>query len=326
MVRHGQRDHLHQGRAMRRAQILEAMVLLVSERGFAHTTVAEVCTAAKVSRRTFYEHFAGLEECLLAVMDDANYRVRSVVSGAFDEEQRWQDGVRRAVASLLLLFECEPRLARVCFVETLAAGSWALERRARHIMQLVSMIVERWPIPNDLHVDAFAAAAVMEALLGIIHKRLLTEREQPLVSLLTPLMGLISAIYLDPRSAEEEVRRAEAFAGELRIARDLVPDLLPHGSAVPAALRDPRAHRARACLRYLAGHDGASNMQIAAGIEVARPEQISRLLTRLSGMGLLVKSSGSPGRPNAWSLSSGGAAVTRSLTQTNAMPVPPDLI
>lgn len=90
------------------------------------------------------------------------------------------------------------------------------------------------------------------------------------------------------------------------------------GVAVPAALRDPRAHRARRAVCYLAEQGGRglgpSNREIADGIGVARHEQISKLLARLADIGLLVKHApGRRGHSNAWSLTPYGLEVARAL-------------
>ena len=48
-----------------RARVLEAITQVVADKGYAATTVADVCRAARVSRGTFYEQFAGKEEAFL---------------------------------------------------------------------------------------------------------------------------------------------------------------------------------------------------------------------------------------------------------------------
>jgi AcrR family transcriptional regulator/DNA-binding transcriptional ArsR family regulator len=320
-----------QGVSLRRARILDAMVHAAGERGFAHVTVSDLCARARVSRGTFYETFSGREECFLAVIDDGHRRARALIAKAFAQEQLWQDGLRTALASLLLLFDEEPLLARVWFVEALAAGSWALERRERHVAALTATIVGRWPIPEEAQVSPLAAAAVMEAVLGILHTHLLTNKREPLIALLGPLMGLIVAIYADSQSAAAEIERCRALTHTIiaGCARESGGDLnrgFGAGSrcdavsrsdtasgedtadavARPKILANPRAHRARRCLFYLAEYPGASNRQVASAIGVASQSQVSSLLARLARSGLLHKRAGRPGHANAWMLSSYG--------------------
>jgi hypothetical protein len=89
---------------------------------------------------------------------------------------------------------------------------------------------------------------------------------------------------------------------------------------VPASLRDPRAHRARKCLLYLAEHPGASNRRIATAIGITRHDQISTLLSRLARGGLVVNQGRRPGLANAWSLSIDGQRVARALLTHNDVP------
>ena len=78
------------------------------------------------------------------------------------------------------------------------------------------------------------------------------------------------------------------------------------------------AHRLRACLRYVGGNPGASNRAIAANLRISHLGQTSALLARLHRAGLLLKRSGAPGRPNAWSLSTYGAEVLQALRASQA--------
>jgi AcrR family transcriptional regulator len=49
-----------------RDRLLAGAARAVSERGFAGATIADIVRFARVSRRTFYDHFAGKEECIEA--------------------------------------------------------------------------------------------------------------------------------------------------------------------------------------------------------------------------------------------------------------------
>ncbi len=297
-----------------RARLIDALVLVIYERGYAQATVTEVCARANVGRGTFYELFDSLQACFLAMMDGGYQHARVLVARAFATQDCWQDAVRAALASLLEFFDGEPLLARVWLIETLAAGAWALERRERYLAALTSAIVERWVTVEEPQPSPLAATGVMESVLGIVRGHLLGEREEPLLTLLGPLMGLITAVYLGAQAATVEVERCEALTREMLAGREPpVHDAGTGNVEIPPALRDPRAHRARGCLRYLAQSPGASNRQVARAVGIVRDDQISTMLARLMRMGLLVKSPGRPGSPNAWSLSPRGLQVVGAL-------------
>jgi AcrR family transcriptional regulator len=300
-----------------RARILDAMVLTVAEQGFPNTTITAVCACARVSRATFYDSFDGLKDCFIAVIDDGYHSACALVNKAFKGQQDWRVGLRDALGGLLAFFDDEPLLARVWLIETLAAGSWALERRARHLAALTALITERWSLPADAEVNPLAAPAAVEAVLGIIQARLLTNTEEPLITLLGPLMGLISTVYLGRAAATVETERGRAHARQILTERESrTSHARPHEPEIPPALRNPRAHRARECLQHLDANPGSSNRQIANALGIVRQEQISKVLARLHALGLLIKCPAAPGGANAWTLTPYGTQTVHAL-QTN---------
>ncbi len=291
------------------------MVLAVGERGFAHVRVGAVCAQAKVSRGTFAELFDGPEDCFLAVLDDGYRGTRTLISQAFEREGSWLDGVRGALVALLLFFDADPVLARVLLVEAAAAGAWARERRERRIASLMSLIERRWGAPPGGDAHPHVTAGVMASILGVLHTHLVTGRREPLITLLGSLMGLITAPYLEQRQIVREIERADAAVRDLLAGRrHEPPSPVAEDVAIPALLRNSRAHRARACLLHLAEHPGASNRQIASAVGIVRHNHISALLARLAGMELLLKRPPHQrGGPNAWSLTPHGERVLHAL-------------
>ncbi|HEY3828873.1 MAG TPA: hypothetical protein VGL57_06725 [Solirubrobacteraceae bacterium] len=304
---------------VQRARIVDAMVCAADELGFVRVTIGGVCSRARVSRATFYEAFDGLQDCFTAVIDEGYECAHALISLAFEGEEHWLDGVRAALASLLALFDEEPKLARVWCVQAFAAGPWALARREYHIAALTETIGKHWVLSEGAQVNPLAVRGVVESILGIIQMRLLADSEEPLLGLLGSLMGLIGAVYNGGRAATVEMERGEAYARAMLARRQRPPgsEDIRESVEIPSALRDARAHRARACLSYLAENPGASNREVARAVGIARQEQISKLLARLNALGLLLKRAALPGGANAWSLTSHGMRVTRALRVTH---------
>lgn len=303
-----------------RMQLVRAMVEVACEQGFGGASIALVCERAGVSRRAFQRAFDSRESCFLAALDEGHRCASSLVSHAFARCDGWLEGVRTALAELLLFFDASPQLAHVCIVESLTAGPWALERREQHVAALTQLIVSSWESSGLEEPRPYTNAAVVMSVLGVIQSHLLAERREPLVGLLGPLMGLVGAPYLRADEVTEEVRKAGALAERLREqahgagAKGKPPlGLDACLESIPSALRDPRARRARGCLLYVAQHPGASNRQIATSVGVTSHTQISGLLGRLARMGLIDKQAGQPGRPNAWSATDEGRRIAASL-------------
>ena len=178
------------------------MVEVVAERGFAGASVASVIARAGVSRRTFYKQFDSLQDCFEAVIDLSVERAGGLIAEVLAREKCWQDGALDALAALLVFFDSEPQLTRIWFVETVAAGAWALRRREHVTALLRSMIVAYWDAVGDERIDPCAAIGVMASVIGLIQAHLLNEEPEPLIELLGPLMGLTTALYLDKREVE----------------------------------------------------------------------------------------------------------------------------
>jgi len=93
-----------------------------------------------------------------------------------------------------------------------------------------------------------------------------------------------------------------------------VRDSPPERSSI---LDNPSARRARECLLFLAGRPGSSNREIATGIGITYPSQMSRLLARLASEELVSKHSEGVGRRNMWWLTSRGEQVSRTLLEVD---------
>ena len=308
-----------QAQDMQRKRILDAMVGEVGERGLRSATVAGVSTRAGVSRSTFYELFGDLEDCILAVLTQVTTRSTALMSEAFEREACWKDGVLAALAALLVSLDQEPLLARVCLLETLAGGPAVLRHRARELAALNPLVdVGRAQANTSREPPELTAEASVASVAGILHTRLVTGEAPPFIGLLGQLMGLVIAPYLDPHDVVREIERGEEVARVIAEERSPGPATSRAGVRLPAVLRHPGAYRARACVVFLAANPGVSNKAVAAGIGVSSLGQVSELLKRLAGSGLLVKHSAGVGRPNAWWPTSLGEQVAQTLKDKQA--------
>ena len=118
---------------IQRSRLLAAAVAAVDELGYADTTVSDVTSRARVSRRTFYELFSNREECLTAVLEDVVALVEGELVAADLEGLGWRERVRGGLWVILSFFDREPALARVCVVQALRGGAEVLERRPEEI-------------------------------------------------------------------------------------------------------------------------------------------------------------------------------------------------
>ncbi len=314
----GRRSWRQRASEQRCERLVRAMAALVCELGFANVSVTMLCAKAGVSRPSFYELFESRETCFLAVLDHGHRHASACISQAFQQAEDWLEGGRKALAALLQLFEAEPELARVCVVDSLAAGPWALERRELHAAAITRVILEHCGEEAPAEPHRFAHAATMASLLVVLQAHLLQGRREPLVSLLGPLTALATSPYLESAASARQVKLADAAAKALLIGREnVLRDSFTRREALPGVLANPRAHRARDCVRYLLAHPGASNRQISRAVGIESHAQISTLLARLADYGLLLKRPGLPGHANEWCLTPHGQQSAQALARTS---------
>lgn len=299
---------------LRRARLVRAMADLAAERGFADVSVTAVCARANVSRARFYDFFDSREACLLAVLDEGYRYASAAIERASSKAGDWREGARLGLAELLLFFETEPEITRVCVVESLAAGPRALKARERHVASMVQLILNDWEALTPPEPHPLTNAGVTASVLGIVQNHLLESRRESFLGLLGPLVGLALAPYLDAPAVAEDVTRATELSHALLAERESA-----HGqegerfAGIPSLLLNPKAHRARESVLYLAGHPGSSNREIARAIGVTSYPQISKLLARLAQAGLMIKHAGRAGYPNAWSLTEHGTRTAEAI-------------
>src|ERR1700733_9296601 len=133
---------------IQRSRMLAAAVEAVEEVGYARMTVAQVISRARVSRKTFYDVFADREDCFLAAFEQALGQASVIAQEAYSGESSWREGVRAALARVLMFMDEEPGLARLCIVEALGAGERVLACRAKVLDELAE-IVDRGRAANN---------------------------------------------------------------------------------------------------------------------------------------------------------------------------------
>jgi AcrR family transcriptional regulator len=114
----------------RREQLLAAGLELYAERGWAGTTVQDLCRAATLSPRYFYEHFASREELFLeltaGIARDVHATVRAALAAAGPDPRGRAHAVLAALAEF---FTADRRIVRVALVESLATERLRAHRR-----------------------------------------------------------------------------------------------------------------------------------------------------------------------------------------------------
>lgn len=299
---------------IQRSRLIAAAVRAVEELGYADTTVAQITSRARVSRRTFYELFAGREECLAGVLENAIALVEGELAAADLGGLVWRERIRMGLWVILSFFDREPVLARVCVVQALRGGPAVLERREEILARLASRVDEgRCGGGRGVGPTPLTAEGLVGAGFAIVYARLLKGEAVPLRGLLGELMGMIVLPYQGAAAARREQTRPtpSPVAGApklLAAAASCEGDPL---DGVPMRL----TYRTARVLEGIAERPGLSNREIASHAGITDQGQVSKLLARLQRLDLLTNSGeGHPkGEPNAWTLTPKGQLVAKNI-------------
>jgi AcrR family transcriptional regulator len=117
--------------ADQRQRLIDALVRLAGERGYAATTVADVIERAGVSRKTFYAHFDDRKELLLAAFDAASSVAFEEVRAAAGRTGGPTRQLEALIRHLCRLARESPGTIALSTIEIAAAGPAGLERRDR---------------------------------------------------------------------------------------------------------------------------------------------------------------------------------------------------
>jgi AcrR family transcriptional regulator len=187
-----------------RARILAAMAELTSKRGYQATTVELIVKRAGVARVTFYENFENREACLLALFDEAVAGASDLVQEAIADAGDWPSEVEAALRALLDLAVTKPALARTVIVETMTAGTAAMERYER-ALRLGRPLFRRG---RELSADPGAIPETVEdsiigGLVWTVHQRILRGEIERVPGLLPTMVQFALAPYLGEQRAAE---------------------------------------------------------------------------------------------------------------------------
>jgi AcrR family transcriptional regulator/DNA-binding MarR family transcriptional regulator len=324
-------DGLGPGRVieLQRARILAAMVQTSVQYGASNVTVAHVVERAGVSRRTFYEIFTDRDDCFIAAFDDALARASRTVLDAYDPQASWVERVRSALIRLLELLDAERDTGWLLIVGSLGAGTLALERRRRILVQIVSVIDEgRTQAKNATGLRPVTAEAITGGVLSVLHSRLSassppatprvpgTDAPQPahegdpLLELTGPLMSMIVLPYLGASAARRELARPTPTPNS--------HEHTPIANANPLMQLEMRlTYRTVRVLMAIAANPGSSNRALAEASDITDQGQTSKLLTRLHHLELIINTGAGPtrGEPNAWTLTDKGWRVQNAIAE-----------
>ena len=180
------------------------MIAAVAERGYADTRVVDVISAAKVSRKTFYELFSDKEECFLEAYDYIIGRLYSETAAAYEANGgSWPERVRAGLGRLLAEMAESPEAARFTIIEVLAAGPKAVTRRDAAMRQFTQFI-DAGRAESKIDLPGITSLAVVGGIYELLYSEILHGATAQLPSRLPEIIYWVTQPFLGTERADAE--------------------------------------------------------------------------------------------------------------------------
>ncbi|MFE7717456.1 TetR/AcrR family transcriptional regulator [Nocardia rhizosphaerihabitans] len=184
----------------RRALFIEAGLTVFAEKSFANSSLTDVCAAAGLSRRQFYEQFAGREELLVAVYDTVQGKARDAVAAALAaaETDDLRALIDAAVRAYTTAITDDIRCAKVAFVEIVGVSPAIEEHRAQvrdrwgEVVAAIAAGREGVRVPPGGW--RVSMAAFIGAVNGAVHQWSLDDPRPPVDELVEVFSTLLNAL------------------------------------------------------------------------------------------------------------------------------------
>jgi AcrR family transcriptional regulator len=185
--------------AGQRGRLAAAMIEAIAEDGYPATRVADVIARAGVSRKTFYEHFANKQECLLSTYDLVAAEALRRVESAYHEAEGWPGRVEAAIRALFEAAIENPGALRLSLLEVAAVGPAGIERRERTAARYESFIREAFELaPGRGQLSPTALRAIVGGLSRVLYRRVLGSERDELLALVPELAVWAVSYYPSP--------------------------------------------------------------------------------------------------------------------------------
>jgi AcrR family transcriptional regulator len=235
-----------------RDRLMRAMVELAARDGYGEVSIGRLATSAGVSQSTFYERFAGKEECFAAAYEDCAQRLVGGMQNAV-RAAPWEQAIEAALSSLLGAVAEDPAAGWLLFVEALANRMRVLGGRPG-LMDVYEQTVEdllHEGSKNELTLDV-PAIALIGAVRAVVSRRLRAGAADQLPLLAGELSAWMAA-YATPlvqdrwSTGPSAMLRSDptALPGASRMPSADKPEQLPRGRRKISAASVARNYRAR---------------------------------------------------------------------------------
>lgn len=188
------------GARAQRLRIVEAMLERCAEKTYAHTTISDIVSGARISRSTFYKRFADKRACFEATVEHCIDELREAALAAQRPDQSPADRLRAAIAAVLARMAERPAIGKLLSADAVALDPTVTDRYRRLIGPAVERLWFEGGPPRDAGSDPGLACSRARLL---VFDRIAAGRSAELPRLLPELTYLAVLPY----AGHEEARR-----------------------------------------------------------------------------------------------------------------------
>ena len=212
--RSGDRDA---ARRDQRERLFAAMVASCAEKGYEATSVEDLLQASGVSRATFYEQFEDKVSCFRAAEEEILAGAISAVAEALGGDEGKDSGrARAALEAFVGVVVDQPAAARMCLVESYAAGATGIEPVRQAIDWIVLLARDAAEqLPGRAAMPPEVLRGIVGGIYQVVYVRLVQRREEDLPGLVPDLWDWAMSYPTPP----QPLRRP----GRLIVSRPITP-------------------------------------------------------------------------------------------------------
>lgn len=129
-------------RAEQRARLLTAASAVFAQSGYARASVDAIVERARMSRRTFYEHFNDISDVFLHVYEQAASVLLRIVEDAIRQRTDPVEKLHAGIVAYLSTFQQHADIARVIHREIRAAGPEHASRHELAVLRFANLLSE----------------------------------------------------------------------------------------------------------------------------------------------------------------------------------------
>jgi AcrR family transcriptional regulator len=196
-----------------RTRIIHGTCEVMVAKGYAAATVADIVSAAGISRDVFYGHFANKYEAYLAAQEYGTQNLFEACAAAYFAGDSWPERVWLALQVLVLAVAANPGLSHLRVLECYAAGTAAIEQTDQLKRVAVIFLQEGFTVrPAAARLPRLSAHAITGAVFEGFYGQVSRGEFEAIPCQLPLLTYLATAPFIGPKRAIAAVERLSAEA------------------------------------------------------------------------------------------------------------------